>query len=267
MKKINIEQVRQSFDKNQIIGLGPIELTAYEEMLKRLVGGQKLTFINIICPGYKRRREGGVEEFDFRELSDNVLKCPNVLLMLKKAEMFVKNIDRKLRKKIELKTILADVAILNYKRLSESQNVKAVMNKFFLSIKNFGPKLLKMSELPCEFRNIPLGGIKPKSARLFFAKAEGDIKDGAKEYVGFLVFERVNMLLSQGKSANKKKLAIQAQKEVERFVVEYGLAGLGIRKIYENPIVLFTEPSGYMRGYFYNSFLKKDERLPVLYLC
>lgn len=273
MKKINYRQIRQSIRQNQIVGLGPTEPIIYAETLKKLAKGQNLTFINIICPGYKKRREVGIEEFDFVELSDNVLECPNVLLMLEKMENFFKNIDRKLQKRIETNTILADLAILNYRKLVKRQNVKEVMDRFFLSIRHSNlmdlktAKLLKMSELSSEFKKIPLGGIRPRLAKLLSAKAEIDIKSKAAEYVGSLVFERVNKLMSKGKSVDKRRLVMRAQKEVERFVAEYGLAGLAIKKMYKNPVVFFTEPSGYMRGYFYNSFLKGKNRLPVLYLC
>lgn len=222
---------------------------------------QHLTFINIICPGYQKRRDVGREEFNFKSLSDNVLNCPNVLSMLEKAERFLARLEPKLQQEIELKTILADVAILNFRELSDKQEVKKVMEQFFLSIKkadilNFkNGELLKMSEMPAHFRKIPLGGIKPKEARQLFNKAEADIRIIAKEYIRSLAFER------------GEKSMPQVQKEVERFVAEYGLAGLAIKRIYQNSIMLFTEPSGYRRGYFYNSFLKDKDRLPVLYLC
>lgn len=231
------------------------------------------TFVNIICPGYKKKREAGVEEFDFKELSDNVLECPNVVSMLEKMNGFLKTINDINRDEIKAKKILADVAILNYKELSKRQNVKKVMNKFFLSIKNSSlvdsrkNELLKLSELPGEFNKIPLGGIKSSLAREMFKKVEVDIKARAKEYIELLVFDRANKIRSDGKDICKQDLIAQAKKEVRRFVAEYGLAGLAIKRLYKNPVVCFTEPSGYMRGYFYNSFLKKKNRLQVLYLC
>ena len=221
---------------------------------------QPLTFINIICPGYQKKREVGAEEFDFKSLSDNVLDCPDVLSMLKKADKFLSGLESKLLQKIELKTILADVAILNYPELTKKQDVKRTMEQFFLSVKkanflNFkSGELLKMSEMPAHFRKIPLEGLSPKIARLFFNKAEADIKNKAGEYVRSLVFER------------GEKSTFQVQREVERFVAEYGLAGLAIKRIYQNPVMLFTEPFGYTRGFFYNAFLKNKDRLPVLYL-
>jgi len=231
------------------------------------------TFVNIICPGYKKKREAKVEEFDFKELSDNILECPNVILMLEKMNDYSESIDDKNRRKVTVKTILADVAILNCKELSKRQNVRKIMNKFFFSIKNSGlvhsgeNELLKMSELPGEFNRIPLGGIKPSLAREMFKKVEVDIKVKAEEYIEQLVFDRANKIRSKGGNIDKQDLVIQAEKEVRKFVAEYGLAGLAIRKMYKNSIVCFTEPSGYMRGYFYNSFLKKKDRLEVLYLC
>lgn len=221
----------------------------------------RLTFINIICPGYQKRREVGKEEFNFKRLSNNIFDCPNVLSMLEKAERFLVRLEPKMRQEIELKTILADAAILNYPELAKKQDVKRIMEQFFLSIKkedllNFrNGELLKMSEMPAHFRKIPLEGLSPKVARRFFNKVEADIKNIAREYVRLLVFNR------------GEKSTPQVKKEVTRFVAEYGLAGLAIKKIYKNPVVLFTEPSGYMRGYFYNAFLKNKDRLPVLYLC
>lgn len=232
-----------------------------------------LTLINIICPGYKKKREIGVEEFDFIKLSENVLECPNVVSMLEKMNDFLKSVDGKKQKKIKTITVLADVAILNFKELSKRQDIKRVMDRFLLSIKNSGLvdsnriELLKMSKLPNEFRKIPLGGIKPNIANKMFKKVEVDIKIRAQEYVRLLVFDRANKIRSKGKNINKQDLVIQAKGEVEKFVAEYGLAGLAIKKMYKNPVVCFTEPSGYMRGYFYNSFLKKKDRLEVLYLC
>lgn len=219
-----------------------------------------LTFINIVCPGYQKRRELGREEFNFKGLSDNISECPNVLSMLEKADKFLGSLDPRLQQEVELKTILADVAILNFQELAKKQEVAKVMEQFFLSIKKadiFNYKngeLLKMSKMPAHFRKIPLEGICPKAARQLFHKAEADIKKVAEEYVRVLVFER------------GEKSVSKVQKEVKRFVAEYGLAGLAIKKIYKNPVVLFTEPSGYMRGYFYNAFLKNKERLPILYL-
>lgn len=273
MKKVNYKQIQKNFAQSQIAGLGPIEPVIYGKMLKKLTQGEGLTFINIVCPGYKKRRDMGSEEFDFTELSDNVLDCPNVVLMLEKMNGFLKAISKDIQRKIKLETILADIAILNYKELAKRQNVKKVMQKFLLSIKNSGlidlkdMELLKMSELSNEFRQIPLSGVAPKFARSLFTKVEDDIKNRAREYIGSLVFDRVNKLMSEEKDVNNRKLVIQAKKEIERFVAEYGLAGLAIRKNYKNPIIFFTEPSGYMRGYFYNSFLKENKRLPVLYLC
>ncbi len=272
MRKTNSKQIQKSFNDNQITGLSPLELIAYKKVLKKLEGGQDLTFINIICPGYKKKREIGVEEFDFVKLSENVLECPNVILMLSKMNDFLKSLDNKYQGRFRLKTILADVAILNHKELIKKQNIKKVMQNFLLSIKNSNlikkdADLINMSELPHEFKQIPLGGIKPALAKSLFIRVETDIKDKAKEYIGSLMFDRMNKIRSEGKSIKEKDLVVQATKEVERFVAEYGLAGLAIKKMYKNPIVFFTEPSGYMRGYFYNSFLNKKDRLPVLYLC
>jgi hypothetical protein len=47
-------------------------------------------------------------------------------------------------------------------------------------------------------------------------------------------------------------------------VREYGLAGLAISKLYPNPVVLFTEPSGYMRGFFYNAYLDHVKEIAVI---
>lgn len=104
-------------------------------------------------------------------------------------------------------------------------------------------------------------------AKSMSAGVRPDIKNKADEYIGSLAFDRLNKSRSDGKDVNSVKLEFQAKREVQRFVVEYGLAGLAIKRIYKNPVICFTEPSGYIRGYFYNAFLKKKDGLPVLYLC
>lgn len=263
----------KNFSQNQISGLGPIEPNIYDATLKRFKNGQEITLINIICPGYKKRREAGVEEFDFVQLSEEILECPNVVLMIEKMNRFTKYLKKHMKKNVRVKTILADVAILNYKEMAKKQKITKVMDNFLISIKNSGlveteiTELLKMSRLKYEFRKIPLGGIKPKVARLLFEKVKKDIRLRAEEYIGSLVFGRVNKYMSDGKTIKKTEILKQSQREVERFVAEYGLAGLAIKKLYKNPIVCFTEPSGYLRGYFYNSFLESKNRLPVIYLC
>lgn len=273
---MKINYINTKLLRGQVDGLGPLEKDIYQQNLTKLKQGKEITLINIICPGYKKQREIGVEEFDFIELSDQILECPNVILMILKMKNFLKIINKLgFRDNVRTIVILADVAILNYEELSKKQEIKKTMDKFFVSIQKSkligrdNIDLVKMSDLPEEFKQIPIDGYKVEKAHLRFARVEKDIKDRANEYIGSLLFDRVNKLMSEGKYKrdNKEKISKQATKEVARFVCEYGLAGLAIKKIYENPIVLFTEPSGHMRGYFYNSYLKPKDRLPVLFLC
>lgn len=270
---MNLNKTIKILEKNQIHGLGPLEVEAYKKIVMDFTKGKELTFVNIICPGYKKKREAGVEEFDFAQLSEEVFECPNVILMIEKMNRLCEQFKMLGKENIKIKTILADVAILNFKEMTKRQNIKNVMDRFLKSIKKSGfvdtktTVLLKMSELPYEFRKIPLGGLKPSTANRLFADVKKDIKLKADEYAGSLVFGRVNKLMSEGKTFRKGEATKQSRIEVKRFMAEYGLAGLAIKKMYKNPIICFTEPSGYMRGYFYNSFLNKKDRLPVLYLC
>jgi hypothetical protein len=261
--------------RRQVQGLDPVSYLNYLKVLGRLINGQKITLVNIICPGYVRRREAGTEYFDFPKLSANVLECPNVMLMVKKMNRIVETLERlNLEGQFETVMILADVAILNYYELSKRQNVTNVLNQFYKSIEisnifRAKTKFVKMSDLGYEFKKIPISGIKISDAHLKYSNVNGSIKKKAGEYEGTLNFSRINELLSKDVDLeiDYRSLVKQTNNEVARFVAEYGLAGLAIRKLYKNPIILFTEPSGYLRGYFYNSYLSSKYYLPILYLC
>jgi hypothetical protein len=267
--------IKSKLSEVQIGGIGPLEPSLYSKVLDKFISGEEITFVNIICPGYKKERERGVEEFNFSGLSRKVPECPNVILMLEKMINLVKLINKLgFSGNVNTKLILADVAIFNYKELSEKQNIKETMDSFYGSIRKYmiaynEVELAKMSDLPFEFERIPLFGVKPKTAESLYKKARSGICKKANEYIGSLVFERINQLMSEGvySQTRKKKIIDNSKKEVMRFLAEYGLAGLAIRKMYRNPVVLFTEPSGYIRGYFYNALLEKKNKLPVLYLC
>lgn len=272
----NIKYIKKALLSGQIEYLSPIESFIYEKRLKKLGMKEKITLVNIICPGYGKRRDFGVEEFNFIGLSDQILECPNVILMLEKMNNFLKIFSKLgFEEYINIEIILADIAILNYEELSRKLNVKNTLDKFYESIKKskivfYGnANTRKMSELPYEFKKIPIEGVKLNSIDLKMKKIQADIREKANEYIGSLIFERTNKLMSERNytKGNFDKVNKQTKGEVAKFVKEYGLAGLAINKIYPNPIVLFTEPSGYLRGHFYNSFLEKKYRLPVLFLC
>ena len=121
--------------KVQIPGLGPIAKENYERCLRGFDEGKKLTIINIICPGYVKKREAGMESFDFPELSENISECPNVKLMIEKMNNVMNlTIFTKGKNSVDTIMILADQAILNYQELVKKQNVKKVMDKFYESI-------------------------------------------------------------------------------------------------------------------------------------
>ena len=126
-----------------------------------------------------------------------------------------------------------------------------------------------MSELKSEFERIPKSGIKVNTSQLKYQGVSELVKAKALEYGGILAFSRINELRSAGRYNESEKVAILelANREVARFSVEYGLASLAIHNLYKNPLVVFTEPSGYIRGYFYNSYLSPEKNLPVIYLC
>lgn len=264
---------RVAHNNTLIPGLGPIEEKKYHKLMANLSSGGEMTIVNIICPGYKKSREVGVEEFDFKKLSDEIEECPNVRLMIEKMVNITSAIKRQETKgKVKIVMIFADVAILNFDKLNKSQDVKKTLDRFFSDIKKKYKSLqdidfVKMSELGEGFEKIPLGGIRASSKQINLVGVEKDVKKRAEEYVGSLVFQRLNLDMSTGlfEKRNVQRYVNQARREVARFVVEYGYAGQAIRKLYKNSVILFTEPSGYLRGYFYHSFLKKKDRMPVLY--
>ena len=272
---MSLSFIEKIFSQNQIPGLGPIAGDIYKDILRKIGEGEKVTLVNIICPGYVRKREVGVEYFDFPKLSDNILECPNVLLMVNKMNRFINKLEEaNLGDHAEIIMILADVAILNYSELRKRQNVANVLDKFYkslekLNINNEVVKFVKMSALKNEFKKIPTSGIKVTEAYSSYSNVNSSVIRKAKEYEGVLNFSRINEQLSKGDGLkiDYQSFAKRTNREVARFVVEYGLAGLAIRKLYKNPMVLFTEPSGYLRGFFYNSYLKSKDYLPVLYLC
>ena len=271
---MNKKNVVKLIEAQQIDGLVQVEPEALNRSIDLYSKGQKMTLVNIICPGYQKRRDVGQEEFDFKELSEEIEECPNVRLMVDKMNSFAKSIESTNGDNLEVEMILADVAILNYAHLSNYQDVSSTLNHFYKSIfDNYkaelnGTKFVKMSELPFEFSQIPVQGIDSEIGAAKYALAHANIRAKADEYVGSLMFDRINNLRSEGKydPSQYRELLIKTKREVIRFVVEYGFAGKAIAKMHENPLVLFTEPSGYMRGYFYNAFLAKDQRVPVIYL-
>lgn len=239
--------------------------------ISQALDAEEITLVNIICPGYERRREAGSEQFDFPSLSSDIRSSTNVILMIDKMLNCQADLRGKAgKRKIKTVMILADVAILNYDQLTLHQDVKAVMNKFYESIcVHYGSKLdaitfVKMSELTEEFRQIPLQGISISNPKTVIATLPTDIRKKAEEYIGSLLFSRINEYMSKQTTFLYESLQDKACHEVARFVREYGLAGSAIAKLYHNPIVLFTEPSGYARGYFYNAYIEMKSRLPVI---
>ncbi|MBP9702557.1 hypothetical protein KBD69_02620 [Candidatus Woesebacteria bacterium] len=241
-------------------------------IITSLQSGDEITILNIICPGYMRKREGSVEQFDFPALSDRIDKSPNVRLMIDKMYRYLSGISH--LGNVKATMILADVAILNYHELVKKQDVQIIMDNFFNDINEKIVKknkivvdFVKMSELKEEFNNIPIDGVRNSEARLNFAKVLPDIKARASEYRDSLIFQRINKAMSENTFSESEigQYSNLAEREVARFAVEYGFAGQAIKKLYTNPVILFTEPSGYLRGYFYHSYLKRDERMSVLY--
>lgn len=258
---------------NIIPGLGPLAPVVYQERLALLRNGGTVTLVNIICPGYVKRRDSGVEEFDFPRLSDAIGQCPNVQLMIDKMFHTMRELRSEYHEgKIHMVMILADVAILNYEELKKEQDVKKTLDVFYDDIQSTyvmgtDVEFVKMSELGNAFRRIPIDGVRVSNEQYSLDGVAHDIRRRAEEYVGSLVFQRVNQAMSNATYEQEmyQSYIDQARREVARFVVEYGYAGLAISGLYENATILFTEPSGYHRGYFYHAYQEPDGRSPVLY--
>lgn len=234
--------------------------------------GEPLHFVNIICPGYQKDRTIGIEDFSFQSLSCDIQECPNVLSMVDKLATYTRNIERILpRLPFQVTTIFADTAILNYDYLSKKQNVRETLDKFALTAKkyvasqhDYPVQFLQMSYMKGYFQKLPIEGyaVKKDISKAFTIRKS--IQQKAQVYVQELVEARSQD--SHFLNKTKKELIQQTEKEVYRFVYEYGFAGKEIYQSYPQAIMTFTEPSGIMRGYFYNAFLFEKDYIPVIYL-
>lgn len=244
---------------------------------------EQINFVNIICPGYKRDRSVGIEDFSFSSLSYDVMDCPNVVSMIDKFIRFLQPVEEKYGKDIRVnKTIiLADTAILNYHSISRKQKVKKTIDIFYSSIKKYlhenvknnpsieGTNILRMSERGGSFRELPIEGYAVSLNMYGMKNIRFSVGAQAKQYAANLILDRSNPRKNQNSSfanLNNDKIIEISKLEVLRFLYEYGLAGKEIFVLFPNAIVTFTEPSGNLRGHFYNAFLREEEYLPVIYI-
>lgn len=278
-KVIEIEKKMSRFEDVQYKTLSSRK--KIREHLIDVLGNQKpLHLVNIICPGYQKERTLGIEDFAFKRLSTDIMECPNVISMIDKLEKYVTRLGQDIPEISICSTVIfADTAILNYKEMQKVQNIRKVLDKFYVSTKKYLKnkqetnryfeeiRLVKMSKMDGYFKNLKLGGYPVTLDMYGMENIRESVREKAKEYIGNLIDERTskNNAGSSFEIKTHHQISKQSKLEVLRFLYEYGFAGKEIYNSIPHSILTFTEPSGPMRGFFYNSFLYGKDYLPVIY--